>query len=41
MKKNEFKKILREDNRHHILFLYMIGKIFLTNKQLDQVLSKK
>ena len=40
MRANEFKKIMRNDTRKHILFLHTIGKIYLTSKQLDKVLER-
>jgi hypothetical protein len=41
MKKREFKKALDLNKPSELLSDYMIGKIFLTDKQLDKVIDKK
>lgn len=41
MQKKEFNKLLKNDTRKHILFLYTTNKIFLTSRQLDLVLAKE
>lgn len=41
MKTKEFNKLLKMDKPKHIIFLHTIGKIFLTDKQIDLVLKKK
>lgn len=41
MKVKQFKKLCEEDTRRHIIFLHTIGKIFLTDKQLDEILEKR
>ena len=41
MKKREFKKALDLNKPSELLSDYMIGKIFLTDKQLDKVINKK
>ena len=41
MKKIEFNKLLKQDKPTHIIFLHTISKIFLTDKQLQQVIDLK
>ena len=41
MKRKDFNKLLKNDNPKHIIFLHTISKIFLTNKQLDEVIALK
>lgn len=41
MKTKEFKKLLSANDPNKILSDYMICKIFLTERQLQQVINKK
>lgn len=41
MKTIEFKRLLKQDKPAHIIFLHTISKIFLTDKQLQQVIDLK
>ena len=41
MKAKQYKSLLKvyKDDLQHLIYLYTIGKIYLTNKQLDQVIK--
>lgn len=41
MRNTEFKKIIKNDNPKHIIFLHTISEIYLTDKQLDKVIEMK
>ena len=41
MKAKEFKKLLKEDKPKHIIAMHCDLRIFLTSKQLDEVLKRK
>ena len=43
MKPNKFNKLMKEnkDNLQRIIYMYTQNKIFLTKKQLDQVIKKR
>lgn len=43
MKPNKFNKLMKEnkDNLQRIIYMYTQNKIFLTKKQLDQVIQKR
>ena len=41
MRIKDFKKLLKKDNPKHIIFLYTIDKVKLTDKQLQYVIDLK
>lgn len=41
MDSKSFKKLLKNDNPKHIIYMHCDGRIYLTRKQLDKVICLK